>query len=275
MAARAALGQGSDPHRVPEHDLLRERRVWRAAGRAHVLRPRRRRADASRGCAPRRGAEGPVAVRSRGAPARGSRAPQPDPAPALRAGEDLAPRLDRRVGRAAAQAGGDAAAVGEHAGRPVLRELREAAADRPSTARPRCSAGATASRRRSTSRCRRRRGARSRSGSPIPRGRLPRSWRSTRATAASSRWSGAGTSARASSTSPRRRSASRARPSSRSSSRRGCSRASRRGRRSSRSRSRSRSATGPGTCPTTTTRTSGRSASTTPPRTPTTPSTRS
>ena len=39
-------------------------------------------------------------------------------------------RLDRRVGRTAAQGGGDAAAVGEHAGRPVLRELREAAADR-------------------------------------------------------------------------------------------------------------------------------------------------
>ena len=76
VAARAALGQGPDPHRVPEHDLLRERRVRRPAGRAHVLRPRRSRADAARGGAARRDPEGSVAAttpsRTRARPAHGA-----------------------------------------------------------------------------------------------------------------------------------------------------------------------------------------------------------
>ena len=38
VAARAALDQGQDPHRVPEHHLLRERRVRHRAGGANVLR---------------------------------------------------------------------------------------------------------------------------------------------------------------------------------------------------------------------------------------------
>ena len=37
------LVEGPDPHRLPEHDLLRERRLRRPAGRADLLRPRRQR----------------------------------------------------------------------------------------------------------------------------------------------------------------------------------------------------------------------------------------
>ncbi len=48
LAARAALDEGQDPHRVPEHDLLRERRLRDRAGAAHVLRHARREADARR-----------------------------------------------------------------------------------------------------------------------------------------------------------------------------------------------------------------------------------
>ena len=43
MAARAALVEGPDPDRVPEHDLLRQRRLRRPAGGADLLPPRRRR----------------------------------------------------------------------------------------------------------------------------------------------------------------------------------------------------------------------------------------
>ena len=38
LAARAALVEGADPHRVPEHDLLRQRRLRRRAGGADLLR---------------------------------------------------------------------------------------------------------------------------------------------------------------------------------------------------------------------------------------------
>ena len=41
LAARAALEQGSDPHRVPQHDLLRPRRVRHPAGGARVLQEER------------------------------------------------------------------------------------------------------------------------------------------------------------------------------------------------------------------------------------------
>ena len=37
LAARAALVEGADPHRLPEHDLLRERRLRHPAGGADVL----------------------------------------------------------------------------------------------------------------------------------------------------------------------------------------------------------------------------------------------
>ena len=54
LAARAGVVEGQDPHRLPEHDLLRERRLRDRAGRAGLLRARRVEADARRGGAPRR-----------------------------------------------------------------------------------------------------------------------------------------------------------------------------------------------------------------------------
>ena len=48
LAARAAVVEGPDPDRVPEHDLLRQRRLRRRAGLPHLLRPQRRRRDSPR-----------------------------------------------------------------------------------------------------------------------------------------------------------------------------------------------------------------------------------
>ena len=47
MAARAALVEGPDPARVPQHDLLRQRRLRHPAGGADVLRQGRRPPDAA------------------------------------------------------------------------------------------------------------------------------------------------------------------------------------------------------------------------------------
>ena len=47
VAARAALVEGPDPHRLPQHGLLRERRLRRRAGVAHLL-PSQRRARCAR-----------------------------------------------------------------------------------------------------------------------------------------------------------------------------------------------------------------------------------
>ena len=43
LAARAEMDEGQDPHRLPEHRLLRQRRVRRRAGVAHLFPPQRRR----------------------------------------------------------------------------------------------------------------------------------------------------------------------------------------------------------------------------------------
>ena len=73
LAADAALVEGPDPDRVPQHDLLRERRVRDPPGGAHVLpRQERGRADASRGGAAGRHPGEPVAVR----PGRSTRSPR-------------------------------------------------------------------------------------------------------------------------------------------------------------------------------------------------------
>ena len=40
LPPRAQVVEAEDPHRVPQHRLLRERRLRRGVGRAHVLRPR-------------------------------------------------------------------------------------------------------------------------------------------------------------------------------------------------------------------------------------------
>ena len=62
--------QGRDPDRVPEHDLLRQRRLRHPAGGAHVLRTRRLAADASRGGAAGRDSGRPVPLRPGGEPRR-------------------------------------------------------------------------------------------------------------------------------------------------------------------------------------------------------------
>ena len=54
LAARAALVEGSDPPRLPQHDLLRQRRLRHPAGSAHVLQEAREEADAARGRPPGR-----------------------------------------------------------------------------------------------------------------------------------------------------------------------------------------------------------------------------
>ena len=66
LAARAALAQGPDPHRVPQHDLLRQRRLRHRAGVARLLPATRRPADArgvgaARGIPPTRRCYDPVA----------------------------------------------------------------------------------------------------------------------------------------------------------------------------------------------------------------------
>ena len=65
VAARAALVEGPDPDRLPEHDLLRQRGLRRRAGGADVLPPRRRpgQADALGGGAARGHPRGPGRVR--------------------------------------------------------------------------------------------------------------------------------------------------------------------------------------------------------------------
>ena len=65
LAARAALEEAADPHRVSEHDLLRERRLRHSAGRADVLQHHRsRRLTLPRGGAAGRNSRRSVAVRS-------------------------------------------------------------------------------------------------------------------------------------------------------------------------------------------------------------------
>ena len=54
LAARAAVVEGPDPDLVPEHRLLRQRRLRRRAGLAHLLPPQRRDDEAGGGGAARR-----------------------------------------------------------------------------------------------------------------------------------------------------------------------------------------------------------------------------
>ena len=63
LAARAALVEGPDPDGLPEHDLLRERRVRDRTGSADLLRPQGRPHDLGRSGTARRDPERPLAVR--------------------------------------------------------------------------------------------------------------------------------------------------------------------------------------------------------------------
>ena len=68
------LDEGPDPHRLPEHDLLRQRRLRRPAGGRDVLPARRAAALAGRGGAARGDPERPEPVRPVRPPAGGARA---------------------------------------------------------------------------------------------------------------------------------------------------------------------------------------------------------
>ena len=131
MAADPALVEGSDPDRLPQHRLLRERRVRHPPGRPNLLpRQERGRADASRGGPPRRDPPEPDALRP-GAPPHGRTRPTIVRArPAVPAGA-------HQPGGAAA---GERRAHAEARGRPaprharpgaVLRRLRHRPARRP------------------------------------------------------------------------------------------------------------------------------------------------
>ena len=65
LAARAALDEAADPHRLSEHDLLRERRLRHPAGRTDLLQHHRVKADAPSGGVARRDSRRSLAVRSR------------------------------------------------------------------------------------------------------------------------------------------------------------------------------------------------------------------
>src|SRR6266480_7984473 len=98
VAARAALVEGSNPDRVPEHDLLRERRLRRRAGCPDVLPPRRRtrETDARRGRLAGGDPRGPDGVRSGDEPERGAPAPERRPARDARPGRHHPGRLRTR-----------------------------------------------------------------------------------------------------------------------------------------------------------------------------------
>ena len=72
LAARAleGLAEAADPAGVPEHDLLRERRLRRPAGCPRLLRPRREGADDPGSRAPRRDPRRPGPVRPGDEPGR-------------------------------------------------------------------------------------------------------------------------------------------------------------------------------------------------------------
>ena len=128
VAARAGLDEGPDPHRLPQHHLLRERRVRRRARGADVLRPQRGEAEPARGGAARRHPGGPEPVRPGRAPADGEGAPDDRPA------ADAAAARDQRgavpLGGAAADAEAAERPPLRRAGRrAVLRRVRQVAAD--------------------------------------------------------------------------------------------------------------------------------------------------
>ena len=77
VAARAAVAEGPDPDRVPEHDLLRERRLRDRAGGRGVLPRARVRALAAAGGTARRHPVRPDALRPGHAPELRPRAPEP------------------------------------------------------------------------------------------------------------------------------------------------------------------------------------------------------
>ena len=134
LAARAGLDEGQDPDRLPEHDLLRERRLRRRAGLPRLLRPQRRHGPRQpcRGGAARRDPGEPDPLRPGRPPEDRPRAPQPRAAPDATRQHYLT-----RTSTASTATGRCRTRVGPAPGEPgaggaVLRELR----DRPARLEP-------------------------------------------------------------------------------------------------------------------------------------------
>ena len=125
LAARAEVVEGPDPDRLPEHRLLRERRLRRRAGVAHLLPPPGRADEAGGGGPPRGDPRGPEPLGPGRAPEGGQGAPQPRPAPALPAGLHHAQPVRRRQGRSDARPDQGQPALDAGRRRAVLRELRQ------------------------------------------------------------------------------------------------------------------------------------------------------
>ena len=136
LAARAALVEGSDPARVPEHDLLRKRRLRDPAGRPDVLRQGRRAPDAGRSrrsspdcrptrrCTTRRSIRG---LRSNAGATCCRRCTTRARSPRASCGMHRARPLPKAGRRPAA---------GHSGARAVLRQLRQGPADREVRCRP-------------------------------------------------------------------------------------------------------------------------------------------
>ena len=86
LAARASVDEGPDPHRLPEHGLLRERRLRGSAGLARLLRPQREHAEPGRVGAAGRDPAGPEPVGSGRSSRTAHGPPQPRSRAAVRAG---------------------------------------------------------------------------------------------------------------------------------------------------------------------------------------------
>ena len=218
LAARAALVEGSDPDRLPEHDLLRERRLRDRDGLARLLRQARvassrcrrpRSSPASRPArAPTTRPTNPKAAKARRTTVLGLMLEQGLITRPTTASADESPLPSPRRS-ACRDRKGPAGYFAEYvkqqlvpyygSGDGLRRRAQDLHVDRPRAAEARARGDRQVARRRAT-------------------GPAPRSSRSTRATAGSSPWSAARASRRASSTSPSRASGRPDRRSSRSSS---------------------------------------------------------
>ena len=129
LAAPARLDQGPDPHRLPEHDLLRERGLRNPAGRAHLLPRGRAVPAASSGRASRRDPGGSGPVRPGHEPGGGEGAPSARAHGHARAGKDHADGVSPGE-RGAAPATAGRAPPRTAGARAVLRQLRQEPAHR-------------------------------------------------------------------------------------------------------------------------------------------------
>ena len=132
LAARAGQVEGLDSLGVPEHGLLRQRRLRRRASESHLLRPQRRpRArHAGGGGAPGRYPWGAEPLRPGCPSSDRARPAQPRPSAHAAAALPRAFAVRTRDQDPAAEAPGSAPADDPERGRSVLRELR----DRPARA---------------------------------------------------------------------------------------------------------------------------------------------